>query len=211
VATGERQRLAREIHDLVAHSLAVTMLHLTGARLALKDGETDEAIDALDEAERTGREAMAEIRRTVGLLGPVASGAATSPTPKAADVPALVGDFRAAGLVVEARLNGTLESVPLTAGVALYRIVQESLSNAVKHASGQPVRLEVDVGSAVVRATISNPLGPPQVSSTHVSDGGHGVRGMSERAKALDGAFQAGSQAGAWVVEATVPMGASGS
>jgi signal transduction histidine kinase len=211
VATGERQRLAREIHDLVAHSLAVTMLHLTGARLALKDAETDEAIDALDEAERAGREAMAEIRRTVGLLGPAESGAATPPTPKAVDVPALVGDFRTAGLEVEAHLNGCLESVPLTAGVALYRIVQESLSNAVKHASGQPVRLEVHVASGVVRATISNPLATPFVSSPQGSDGGHGVRGMSERAKALDGALQAGSQARTWVVEATIPMGASGS
>jgi signal transduction histidine kinase len=228
VAAEERRRLARDIHDLIAHSLAVTMLHLTGARVALKDGDSDEALEALDEAERTGREAMSEIRRAVGLLGPAGSGPAAPPTPKAADLPALVGDFRAAGLEVDLDLSGSLDAIPLTPGLALYRIVQESLSNVVKHAPGRPARLAVEVTDGIVRATVTNPL-PVAVGSGYgvgatagprlgvedkrldgdpraAGDAGHGVRGMTERAQVLQGTLRAGPQAECWTMEATIPM-----
>jgi signal transduction histidine kinase len=215
-AAEERHRLARDIHDLIAHSLAVTMLHLTGARLALKDGDTGEAEEALDEAERTGRQAMGEIRRTVGLLGPGDFGSSAAPTPKAVDLPGLIGDFRAAGLQVDLDVTGNLESIPLTPGLALYRIVQESLSNVVKHAPGQTVHLGVETTDGVLRVAVSNPLpvaigagDSPEFDKT--IDGanalaGDGVRGMTERAQLLEGRLRAGPQAGSWVVDAKIPL-----
>jgi signal transduction histidine kinase len=212
-AAEERGRLAREIHDLIAHSLAVTMLHLTGARLALKDGDSTEAIDALGQAEETGRLAMSEIRRTVGLLDDTGTGSGIQPTPKAADVPELVAAFSDAGLDADSEIDGDLDLVPLAVGVALYRIVQESLSNAVKHAPGQPVRLRVRADGASLRATVINPLSaslgperPRPGAPADATEGGNGLRGMGERAQLLGGTVQAGPRGGSWVVEACLPL-----
>lgn len=223
-ADEERRRLAREIHDLVAHSLAVTMLHLTGARLALRAGDDGEALDALEQAELTGRLAMGEIRRTVGLLGSSAESATGPPTPRAADIPVLVEEFRAAGLQVSLSSPGdagALDSVSPAIGVTLYRAVQESLSNAVKHAPGQPAVVQLDLADDTARLTVVNPL-PAPLSRVHGDDGrqpagldaavardggwGHGLRGMHERARALGGAVAAGPRGGSWVVELCVPL-----
>ena len=101
----ERQRIAREVHDLVAHSLSVTMLHLTAARRDLEDGgDTSEAVESLREAERVGRQAVSDVRRTVGILG---SGGAEPPAPTVEDLGALVAQFRAAGLDVDLETRAT--------------------------------------------------------------------------------------------------------
>jgi signal transduction histidine kinase len=198
----ERHRLARDVHDLVAHSLAVTMLQLSGARLALRAGATDEALDALQEAETAGRQAMAEIHRTVGLLGSGDGGQATAPTPNATDLPDLVADFRRAGLTVDFTLEGDLGSVPLTIGLACYRMVQESLSNAVKHAPGAPVRLEVRVHPGDIEILAVNPV---VAAVSNGPTGGNGLRGMAERAELLGGVASAGNGHGTWKVAATIP------
>jgi signal transduction histidine kinase len=113
-AEEERHRLAREVHDLIAHSLAVTMLQLSGARLALAAGDTDEAVAALADAESAGRAAMAEIHRTVGLLG--RGGDPTpAPTPCASDLPDLIDGFTRAGLGVRFELDGDLPRRPRVA------------------------------------------------------------------------------------------------
>jgi signal transduction histidine kinase len=211
-AAEERRRLAREIHDLIAHSLAVTMLHLTGARLALGHGDQDEALEAVTEAERTGRRAMAEIRRTVGLLEGEGPDAGTAPTPTAADLPDLVRDFRAAGLCVDTRVEGDLDAVPMAVGLASYRIAQESLSNAVKHAAGAAVLLDARVTDDAFRLVITNPLPGPVPSANGSTTGdGHGLRGMSERAALLGGRVSAGPHQGSWRVEATIPVHATDS
>jgi signal transduction histidine kinase len=196
----ERRHLAREIHDLIAHSLAVSMLHLSGARLALSAGDTDEAIAALADAEAAGRSAMAEIHRSVGLLGN--SDGTAPPTPCAADLPELVDGFRRAGLDVRVCLDGDLAAVPLAPGLTAYRLVQESLSNAVKHAPGASVELLVRVDSdevtihAVNAVVTAAPRGP---------SGGNGVRGMAERAALLGGTVVAGNGDGTWKVDARIP------
>lgn len=223
-ADEERRRLAREIHDLVAHSLAVTMLHLTGARLALRAGESGDALEALEQAELTGRLAMGEIRRTVGLLGSPAESATGPPTPRAGDIPALVEEFRAAGLQVSLLLPddaGALDALSPAVGVTLYRAVQESLSNTVKHAPGQPAAVQLDTAGDTARLTVVNPLpAPPSLfraddgrpadrpDATGAGEGGwgHGLRGMHERARALGGVVSAGPRGGSWVVEACVPL-----
>ncbi len=202
-AEEERRRLAREIHDLIAHSLAVTMLQLSGARLALTAGDTDEALAALEDAESAGRSAMAEIRRTVGLLE--SSEDERSPamaTPSAADIPDLVTSFRHAGLVVTLQLDGDLAAVPMATGLAAYRVVQESLSNAVEHAPGAPVRLGVAVAEAEVTIHAVNPVVGRVTAPTTA---GHGLRGMAERAALLGGTAVAGNGDGSWKVAATIP------
>jgi signal transduction histidine kinase len=202
-AADERQRIAREIHDVIAHSLAVTMLHLTGARLALRR-DPAEAEEALLEAERLGRESLAEIRRTVGLLAPEGTGTA-APMPTAADVPALVREFEGAGLDVDFQLTGDPASLMPSTGLALYRVVQESLSNVVRHAAGAPTSLSLLVGSDVVRLHVRNRLATTDGAPR--ADGGLGVRGMQERVSLLGGVLRAGADGSAWCVDVELPLG----
>jgi signal transduction histidine kinase len=209
-AEGERHRLAREVHDLIAHSLAVSMLHLTGARLALQADEKAEALEALEEAERAGRSAMTEIHRTVGLLGPGEDKEMPPATPSGADIPKLVEDFRLAGLPVDHHLSGDLSAVSLSAGLAAYRIVEESLANAVKHSHGSPVSVTVAANGETVSVRVANPVaartGPHLVWSREGRMGsGNGVIGMRERAVALGGLLSAGEVDGCWTVEAVIP------
>jgi signal transduction histidine kinase len=176
------------------------MLHMTGARLSLQHGDDAEALSALEQAESAGRQAMAEIHRTVGLLG--SSPLAGAPTPSAPDLPSLIQDFEAAGLHVSYGVEGDLDAVPMANGLATYRIVQESLANAVKHAPGAPVQVMVVVAADAISLHIENPV---VAGVKHGASGGHGVRGMGERAELLGGTFGAGNGDGTWVVDATIP------
>jgi signal transduction histidine kinase len=200
-AADERQRIAREIHDVVAHSLAVTMLHLTGARLALRR-DPEEAEEALLEAERLGRESLAEIRRTVGLLAPEGTGTA-APMPAAADIPQLVREFEAAGLDVDFELTGDPRALPVATGLGLYRVAQESLSNVVRHAPGTHTTMSLCVADEMVSLRVRNRL----ATSTRVegSDGGLGVRGMRERVTLLGGELRAGRDGDSWCVDVELP------
>ncbi len=201
----ERQRIAREIHDLVGHSLSVTLLHVTGARRALReDGDVEDAIAALTDAERIGRDAMADIRRTVGVL---ATGRAdTRPLPTATDVDDLVDDLRAAGLTVDYRATGAVAGLPQAVGLGISRVVQESLANVAKHAPATRalVRLDVSCGRARVRVTNRLPAKPGR------ADGGTGITGMTSRAEQLGGTLSAGPVRDQWEVDMTVPTGQAG-
>ena len=198
----ERQRIAREVHDLVAHSLSVTMLHLTAARRDLEDGgDTTEAVDSLREAERIGRQAVADVRRTVGLLG--SGGADEPPAPTVGDLAALVGEFRTAGLDVELSTDGDLSQVPPATGLGLYRIVQESLTNVAKHCAGASARIHRDVESDPGRLTIRNPL-PAGVTR---GPGGSGLGGMADRAELLGARLTSGRLGDEWVVQVELPRG----
>jgi len=202
----ERERIARDVHDMVAHSLSVTMLHLTGARMALDD-DPDRARDALAEAERVGRASMAEIRRTVGLLSgrgePIGS-----PVPDASDLTELVESYQRAGLDVTFEVTGQEPAVAPTVGLTLYRIVQESLANVAKHAPGQPAAVTLLVQDAQVELRVENPMlgntssGP----GNDPADGGHGLSGMRERAELAGGHLSAGERPGRrWVVCGVLP------
>lgn len=203
-AADERRRIAGEIHDLVAHTLAVSVLHLSGARLALQDGETTEALEALTQAEKAGREAMADIRGAVGLLGggPAAGQGRGGAPPTITDVPGLVDGYLSAGLDVQ--LTCDLDGAVVTAatGLAAYRIVQEALANAARHAAGQPVRVELVSGHRVLQLSVENPL-PPAWSP---APGGMGVPGMKERAGVTGGRAEAGPQGRCWRVTAELPL-----
>jgi signal transduction histidine kinase len=203
-AAAERRRIAGEIHDVVAHSLAVMVLHLTGARMLLqRDGADARAVAAIAEAESQGRQSLEDVRRTVGLLREEAPGGTALPLPRATDLPALVGQYRAAGLAVSLDAEGALGELPASTGLALYRIVQEALANVVKHAPGSNASVELTVGAAA-RLRVRNSLPTAWIGPTETC--GHGVAGMRERAELLGGQVTAGREDGAWVVEATLPL-----
>ena len=198
----ERDRIAREIHDLVAHSLSVTMLHITGARRMLTDGDdVDEAIEALRDAERVGRQAMQDIRNTVSSLA--TDDDPRRPLPSADDLPGLVDRVRGAGLPASYDVHGDVKRLPPALGLGLYRIVQESLTNVAKHAPGSPVHVSLAVGRSDARLTVRNTRTVPHA----VPDGsGSGITGMTARISQLGGTLTAGPDGDAWVVESTLPI-----
>ncbi len=205
----ERGRIAREIHDLVAHSLSVTLLQITGARHALRDledpagstaatvGEVDEA---LADAERVGRQAMADIRQTVSTLadGP----AQTQALPGGADIHDLVAQMERAGLEVEYQQSGDPKRLAQATGLGLYRIAQESLANIAKHAPASTARVCFSVTPRQARLTVRNAL-PAGASAV---DGGSGLAGMAARAEQLGATLAAKPDAGDWLVDLQVPL-----
>jgi signal transduction histidine kinase len=148
-AAEERHRIAHEVHDVIAHALTVTLLQITGARHVLFRDPAS-ADTALGEAERLGRQSLADIRRTVRLLSDTRSPGAAAPLPTLEDLPDLVEGFRHAGLAIDLHVHGEAGQLPPASSLGLYRIVQEALANAAKHAPGARVDVElvVDGGAA---------------------------------------------------------------
>jgi signal transduction histidine kinase len=204
----ERDRIAREIHDLVAHSLSVTMLHVTGARRLLtdstgstEDSDIEEAIEALRDAERVGRQAMAEIRQTVSELA--TEGDPHRPLPSADDLPELVDRVRSAGLEASYDAHGDIGRLTPALGLGVYRIVQESLTNVTKHAPGSPAHVSLAAGRTDVRLTVRSTRTTPH---SQPDDTGSGITGMKARVAQLGGTLDAGPSGDAWVVEAVLPL-----
>jgi signal transduction histidine kinase len=201
----ERDRIAREIHDLVAHSLSVTMLHVTGARRILAElpdptDEISEAVEALADAERIGRQAMTDIRQTVSGM---ADTAGRRPLPTADDLPALIGEFKAAGQAVELTVTGDLSHLTAPVGLGLYRVAQESLANVAKHATDAAAEVEVEVTARQARLTVRNPVsGTRSPADTF----GSGLAGMRARIEQLGGRLTAGRGGDAWIVQAAIPL-----
>jgi signal transduction histidine kinase len=178
------------------------MLHLTAARRDLEDGgEPAEAVDALREAERVGRQAVSDVRRTVGLLGD--GSAAEPPAPTVDDIEVLVGDFRAAGMDADLATAGDLAQVPPATGLGLYRIVQESLTNVARHSPSAAATVTLDLASDPGRLTVRNRLPAGAVRGP----GGSGLTGMSQRAGLLGASLTAGPEGPDWVVQVDLPRG----
>jgi signal transduction histidine kinase len=202
----ERQRIAREIHDLVAHSLSVTLLHITGARHALRDVDDDAGVDvsdvdaALADAEQVGRRAMADIRQTVSTLtdGP----SATHALPGAADVGGLVAQMELAGLAVEYAEDGDPRMLASGTGLGLYRIAQESLANIAKHAPTSTAQVRFSVTPRRARLTVRN----ARPSGSVVDESGSGLAGMRARAEQLGATLVAGPDGADWVVDLRMPL-----
>ncbi|RNL75447.1 sensor histidine kinase [Nocardioides marmorisolisilvae] len=202
----ERERIAREIHDLVAHSLSVTLLQITGARHALRDldanvpGDIADVDDALADAERVGRQAMADIRQTVSTLadGPEP----TEALPGGADIGSLVAQMKGAGLSVQYAEAGDPHRLAQATGLGLYRIAQESLANIAKHAPTSTARVQFEVTNQQAHLVVRNAL-PVGV----VTDGrGSGLAGMSARAEQLGATLAAEAVDGDWLVDVRVPL-----
>jgi signal transduction histidine kinase len=205
----ERRRVARDVHDFVGHGLAAVMLQVTSARHVLRR-DADAADEALRSAEEVGRRSMQELRRTVALLRSEdeASGA---PVPTASEIPALVDHARAGGLTVELHTRGDLSRIPPNVGLALYRIAQEALANAARHAphARTTLGLELVDGRVALLAETSGPL----IIGTASERGRphYGLIGMQERATALGGEFAAGPTQEGWRVRCELPVGGEGS
>ncbi len=201
-ATDERRRIAREVHDVIAHSLAVTLLHVTGARRALQqDRDVDDAVEALRDAERLGRQAMADIRSTVGLLEDGPSGVA--PEPGVTDIPTLIADFVQAGMQVSFRTDGPQDLVSPAVGLALYRIAQESLTNVAKHAPSATAQVGLLISPDAASLSVVNEV-PAAVASA--SRDGRGLAGMRQRVQLLGGVVDAGPCRQGWSVRADIPL-----
>jgi signal transduction histidine kinase len=194
----ERNRIARELHDVIAHSLTVSLLHVASARLALDDEDRVDAARALAEAERLGRQSLDEVRHAVGLLR-VDGADPTGPLPGSVDVPALLERFRSAGADVRADVQGDLAGLPATVGLATYRILQEALTNAVKHAPGAAATVHLAVAADAVRLAVDSAGAPGRGS-------GLGLIGMQERAAALGGRCTAAPGGSGWLVRAELPL-----
>jgi len=196
----ERRRIARDVHDFVGHGLAAMMLQVTSARHVLRR-DPAAAEEALRSAEEVGRRSMQELRRTVSLLRNEED-RATDPVPAATEIPTLVEQARSGGLDIEFRLSGDLSQVPDGSGVALYRIVQEALANATRHAPRARTVLGVECGDGQVHL-VADTVGPATAASQRP---GYGLIGMRERAAALGGELAAGPTSDGWRVSCRLPL-----
>lgn len=204
-AADERARLAREVHDVVAHSLSVIVVQ-AGAGRRVAGEAPDEARAALGSIEGIGREALGEIRRLLGVLRSGEPREGRRPQPSIAHLDALLEGFRASGLRVEARTEGPLDALPATIDLSAYRIVQESLTNCLRHASGALARVTVVRDHRLLLVEVVNDAGTADPSRS-VNGSGHGLPGMRERVAAYGGDFEAGGRAGGgWRVRARLPL-----
>jgi signal transduction histidine kinase len=202
----ERREIARDVHDFVGHGLAAVMLQVTSARHVLRR-DPEAAEEALRSAEEVGRRSMQELRRTVTLLRSDETGV-DPPLPSVAEIPALVEQARAGGLAVELQTRGDLSAIPPGIGVAVYRISQEALANAARHAPRARTTLGLELTDG--RVTILAETRGPVVSSSSSSERErprYGLVGMQERATALGGEFAAGPTPDGWRVSCLLPVG----
>ena len=197
----ERRRIARDIHDLVGHSLTVVLLHITGARRAIHRNP-DVAEEALESAERVGRESLVEIRRSVNLLRE--EGGDTRPSPEGIDLDDLIARSREAGQLIELRVQGDLATVRGAVGLTVYRVLQESLNNAAKHAPGAEIDVDIIVDEDQCVLLVDNGAGGPAMRLGE--GGGFGLLGMRERVQAVGGTLVVGPAGSRWRVEVAVPL-----
>ncbi len=196
----ERLRIAREMHDVVSHSLSVMTLHVSGVRRLLRPDQVEERA-ALETAERTGRESIAEMHRMLGVLrGPETD----APAPGLARLAELLEPARAAGLEVAC----TVDVGPLPPGLdlAAYRIVQEAVTNVIRHARARRVTCTVRSDGRTLDLRVTDDGAGGAVAGA----GGHGLVGMRERAALYGGTVEAGPGPGGFTVHAVLPVPSDG-
>jgi signal transduction histidine kinase len=188
----ERVRIARELHDVVAHTLAVITVQAgVGRRLA--DRRPEQASAALESIETIGRTAQDELRVVLGLLREEETGTAPlTPAPRLADVPGLVEAVRASGTPVELRMSGADRRLSPALELSVYRVIQEALTNVVKHAPGARAAIDLAVSARQVRLEVADDGGPagdagPCANPRAGLGPGHGIVGMRERIGAFGG------------------------
>ncbi len=200
----ERDRIARELHDVVAHAVSVMVVQAGAERLRLGDS-APRTTQVLDSVETAGRHALTDLRQMLGVLRSARDeGSEMAPQPALADLPRLVDRVRTAGLPVELIEEGDPRALPAGVGLSAYRIVQEALTNVLKHAGDVPTTVHLrwgthEVGLRIASASTGIPAQPS-------SSDGRGLLGMRERAAAHGGTVKAGSQDGQWVVSAVLPV-----
>lgn len=199
----QRTRIAREMHDVLTHGVSVMVVQAGAARTALPADGADEARRSLLTVERTGREVLGELRRTVGLLRRDDDGDPSAPAPGLADLPALADALRSAGLDVDVSVDITGDVDP-GRQLAVYRIVQESLTNVLRHAGHTRARVAITQGPEL-SVEVTDEGGP----GTGAASGGNGLAGMRERVEMYGGRLLAGPEGRGFAVRAEIPTEAS--
>ena len=197
----ERLRIARELHDVVAHSMSVIAMHAGSGRLAV-DRDPVAARKALEVVEQSSRDALAEMRRLVTVLRDADDGEPVlAPAPGLLDVHRLVAEVAAAGVIVDVHTEGDLAEVPDGVSLAAYRIVQEALTNVVRHVGQGHAHLSVMVGDGKVVLRVTDDGAGRAATQGADAGRGHGVAGMRERAALYGGDLTAGPEpGGGWQV-----------
>jgi signal transduction histidine kinase len=203
----ERARIARELHDVVAHSVSVMTVQAGAARMMLTS-DPARALAPLLAVEETGRQALDELRRLLGVLRPDDHDFGLAPQPGLENLPDLVESLRGTGMAVELGIGGEARPVPPGVGLAAYRIVQEALTNALKHSAAEHVRVLVDYTADELRiAVCDDGRGPSRTRSDRGQPLGHGLAGMRERAALYGGELRVGpGEAGGYTVRVNLPI-----
>ena len=202
----ERAQIARELHDIVAHAMSVIAVRAGVARMVI-DTDPGQAREALAIIETTTRRSLHEMRLLVSVLRDAEDhDAELSPVPGLGDLDRLVADTAAAGVTVEVNIDGTGRGLSPAADLSAYRIVQEALTNVVRHAGATRARVQIGYrpGELSIEVTDDGPSGqaPPPVSP---AGSGHGLIGMRERAALFGGQLSAGPHAAGFRVRASLP------
>ncbi len=209
VVAQERARIARELHDVVAHGVSVMVVQVGGARLQLSE-DPARARRSLLQAEDAGRQALSDLRQLLGVLRTSAAELPpvdARPRPGLGQLPALLDQMRSAGLEVDLVVTGAPVLLPPMLDLSAYRIVQEALTNTIKHSRASRTRLAITYGAAVLHLSITDD-GP---SRRPESEGGHGIVGMRERVGLFRGNATIGPrQNGGWAVEVMLPVEVGG-
>jgi len=209
-AQEERSRIAREVHDAVAHSVSVMTLQIGGLRRQLADtlAERPTEHEVLLGLERLGRETVQELRSLVGILRtPGPAEASTAPVPSLTRAADVVRDVRAAGLDVDLEVVGEARELPRALDLSAYRILQEALTNVLRHAPGSTARVRLEYTPDGVHITVRDDGGDPVPEDGRADGvGGHGLVGMRERARMFGGTLAAGRVDGGFEVRAHLPV-----
>ncbi|CAM5462441.1 two-component sensor histidine kinase [Streptomyces spiroverticillatus] len=195
----ERNRIARELHDSIGHALTVAVVQAGAAREAGSPAFTERALAAIEE---TGRDALDDLERVLRVLRE--SDVPVGSRPTLAEADRLLDSARASGNDVHAELPPTLADLPAPVSREGYRILQESLTNVLRHAGPAPVRVRIEVVEGRLELAVTNPLGATAASM----GGGSGLRGIRERAVLLGGSAKTGPYDGEWRVHASLPLSA---
>ena len=205
-AAAERARIAREMHDVVAHTLSVVVAQADGGRFAAAT-DPDAALRTLETIAEVSRSALTEMRALLGVLRDSDGEAAMGPQPSLDDIPTLVATMRDGGLNVSFVTTGTPRPLPIGAGLTIYRVAQEGLTNVLKHAGPAPTAyVQLAWEAADVSLTVSD---DGRGAAARGDGSGTGIVGMRERVTLFGGTLSAGPRAGGgFLVRARLPLGA---
>jgi signal transduction histidine kinase len=203
-AADERARIARELHDVIAHCVSVMVIQTQAARLVAASDRAA-AVNALGQVERCGRDALFDVRRMVGVLRRDGGDLFAAVRPGVAQLADLIDRTRVAGLPVVLRVDGTTQPLPPSLDLVVYRVVQEALTNALKHAGTARARVALAFSSDCLDIDVTDTGGGN--GRADMSSSGHGLIGMRERLHVYGGRLEAGPlHAGGYRVHATIPL-----
>ncbi len=205
----ERARIARELHDVVTHSVSVMVLQ-TGAARQIMSRDEQRSRELLESVEASGRSALDELRRLLGLISDEDGSAPLQPQPGIAEIPSLIDQVRHAGLPVELSVEGPERALAPGVAIAAYRIVQEALTNVLKHANGAPTRVVLRYDAAALELDIVD-HGTHDATTSDDANTGRGLAGMRERTEMYGGTLVAAAEPeSGYAVHARIPLEPSG-